>query len=84
LISLSNSLYPVASGKAAILPHHRPEQPPRQLAFGLQQPLISRMFDQPVFTNRCWKLVSDQLSILFGSTSRRHRVLFQYSFRFGA
>jgi hypothetical protein len=27
----------------------------------------------PVFTNRCCKLISDQFSIFFGSTSRRHR-----------
>jgi hypothetical protein len=27
----------------------------------------------PVFTNRCCKLVSDQFSILFGSTSRRQQ-----------
>jgi hypothetical protein len=26
----------------------------------------------PVFTNRCCKLVKDQPSIFFGSTSRRH------------
>jgi len=28
----------------------------------------------PVFTSLCCKLVSDQLSILFGSTNRRHAV----------
>jgi len=28
----------------------------------------------PVFTSRCCKLVGDQASILFGSTSRRHRL----------
>jgi len=28
----------------------------------------------PVFTTRCCKLVGDQFSIFFGSTSRRHRL----------
>jgi len=31
-------------------------------------------FRRPVFTNRSGKLVSDQVSIRFGSTRRRHEI----------
>jgi hypothetical protein len=51
------------------------EQPPRQTAFRQQQPIVPRALHQPAsrFTSRCCGLVSDQFSILLGSTSRRHR-----------
>ena len=47
-----------------------------QMPLGKQQPIIVGMLDQPPtgLTNRYCKLVSDQASILFGSTSRRHRL----------
>ena len=46
-ISLTNSLYPVATSEAAMLPTIVPTAAPRQLAFGQQQPVVPRMFDQP-------------------------------------
>ena len=46
------------------------------MALRQQEPVIPRVFDQPtpVLTRRCWRLVSDHFSILFESTSRRHRL----------
>ena len=43
------------------------------MALGQHQPVVPRVLDQPapVFTNRCCKLVNDQLLILFGSTKPR-------------
>ena len=42
------------------------------MTLGQQEPVIAGMLD--VFTNRCCKLVSDQLPMRFGNTSRRHRL----------
>ena len=54
---------------------HRPKQPPRQVTLGQQEPAIPRVLDQapPVLTRRYWRLVSDQMSIRAGSTSRRYK-----------
>jgi hypothetical protein len=52
------------------------QTPPRQMALRQEQPKMAGMFSRPpVFTvtSLCCNLVKDQLPILFGSTSRRHR-----------
>src|ERR1017187_1311725 len=52
---------------------HAPKQLPREVILRQQQPVISGVIRRPpVFTSRCCNLVSDQWSILLGSTSRRH------------
>jgi len=45
-------------------PHHRPEQPPRQMTLRRQQPAAPRVLEQPAtgFPNRCSKLAGDKLS----------------------
>ncbi len=69
------SVYPVATARAPIrrtmLPNSRLV---RWLSASISQ-YYRACFTSlpPVFTNRCCKLVSDQFSIFFGSTSRRHR-----------
>jgi hypothetical protein len=55
-------------------PKDRSEHPARQVTLRQHQPVVTGMFHRrpPVLTRRCWRLVSDQLSMR-GSTSRRHR-----------
>jgi hypothetical protein len=54
---------------------HRPEQRPRQLTLRQQQPVVPGVLDQPppVFTNRCWRLVSHHLPTRNGRTTRRYK-----------
>ena len=58
------------------LPEQAGEQTPCEVALRQEQPVVAGVLYQtpPVFTNRCCKLVSDQLPIPWGSASRRHRL----------
>src|SRR5579864_5860035 len=60
---------PVDTGKAGDPSYHRPKQSPGQVNRSQHQPVVPGMLDPlpPVFTSRCCKLVSDELSIFFGS-----------------
>ena len=53
-----------------VLSKHLANQSPVRMSLYQQKPVISGMLDQ-ASTSRCFKLASDQASILFGSTSRR-------------
>jgi hypothetical protein len=56
-------------------PYHRREEAARQMALRQQKSVVSCMLHQAAarFTTRGCRLVSDHLSILLGSTRRRHR-----------
>ena len=57
-------------------PQHVAEQPPGQMTFRQQEPVVPCMLHQPApsFTSRCWRLVSDQRLIRGGRTSLRHKL----------
>ena len=57
-------------------PQHLAEEPPVQMPFRQQEPVVPRMLHQrpPVFTSRCFRLVSDQRLIRGDRTSLRQRL----------
>ena len=58
------------------LPQYAAKQPPGQVTFGEQQPVLARVLYQAStgLHHPLWRLVSDQFTITLRSTSRRHRL----------